>query len=173
MGRLRGRDAALVTWCGLFPDLDGLGLIVDLTNRIVGGPRTFYYWEYHHEVLHGLFGALVIPLVLCAFAANRRRMFVLGFVAVHLHFLCDFVGSRGPGIEDIWPIPYLAPFSRTFTLRWSGQWPLDGWQNFAFTVVLLGYVVVRAKRSGYSPVGVFSTGADRVFVETVKNRLGS
>ncbi len=170
VGRLRARDAALVTWCGLLPDADGVGLIVDLSNRLLSRPNTWYYWEYHHEVLHGLFGALLIPLALCTLATNRLRMFTLGFLAVHLHLLCDFVGSRGPGLEDIWSIPYLAPFSKAWTFSWTGQWPLDAWQNFAFTVILLTYVFVRAKRSGYSPLGIFSTDADRVFVGTVRNR---
>src|SRR4051812_43952707 len=97
-------------------------------------------------------------------------MYVMGFAAVHLHLLCDFVGSRGPSPEDIWPIAYFAPFSNFGTIRWAHQWPLDAWPNFAFTVVLVGYVFVRAARSGYSPVAMFSSGAERVFVETVQNR---
>jgi hypothetical protein len=169
-GRLRGRDAALATWCGLLPDADGAGLIVDIANRVLGRSHSYYYWQYHHAVLHGLFGALVIPLALCTLARNRLRMFMIGVVAVHLHLLCDAVGSRGPGAEDLWPIPYLAPFSRHWTIQWVGQWPLDAWPNFAFTVVLLVYVFARAIRSGYSPVGMFSERADRVFVYTVKNR---
>jgi inner membrane protein len=170
IGGLRRRDLALATWCGLLPDADGLGLLVDLANRIIGRPNTWYYHEYHHAVLHGIFGALIIPLALCTFATNRIRMFILGFIAVHLHLFCDLIGSRGPGPQDIWPIPYLAPFSSTWTLRWAGQWPLDAWPNFAFTVALLIYTFGRAVRSGYSPVKLASNGADRVFVDTIRNR---
>lgn len=108
MARLRNRDVALATWCGMLPDADGLGLVVDIANRVMGRPGHWYYGQYHHAVLHGLFGALVIPLALCVLATNRLRLFVVGFFAVHLHLLCDAVGSRGPGAEDFWPIPYLA-----------------------------------------------------------------
>lgn len=170
MARLRNRDVALATWCGMLPDADGLGLVVDIANRVMGRPGHWYYGQYHHAVLHGLFGALVIPLALCVLATNRLRLFVVGFFAVHLHLLCDAVGSRGPGAEDFWPIPYLAPFSRHWTIQWAGQWPLDAWPNFGLTVVLLFYVFARAIRSGYSPVGMFSARADRVFAYTVKNR---
>jgi hypothetical protein len=39
-----------------------------------------------------------------------------------------------------------------------------------FTVLLIFYVLFRSVRSGYSPVGVFSTRADRAFVRAVRNR---
>src|SRR5262245_26818452 len=106
--RLRGRDQALVTWCGVLPDLDGLGVLVDWSNRLLGRP-TSWYVEYHHALLHGLLGAIVIPAALSALAVKRLRVFAIGFVAAHLHFLCDLVGSRGPDVDDVWPIRYLAP----------------------------------------------------------------
>jgi hypothetical protein len=55
-------------------------------------------------------------------------------------------------------------------LHWAGQWPLNAWPNIAFTVLLLTYALVRAIRSKYSPVGVFSSRADQMFVDTVRNR---
>src|SRR5437773_898948 len=152
IARLRDRDAALVTFSGILPDADGLGLAVDLYNRLIGR-NSYYYFQYHHAVLHGIFGAIVIPAALCAFATNRLRMFVVGFLAVHLHLLCDFVGSRGPDVEDIWPIAYLGPFSNHWTIQWPGQWRIDSWPNFAFTLLLLVYIFVRAARSGYFPIG--------------------
>lgn len=169
-GRVGNRDRALVTWCGLLPDADGLGLLADSMNRLLGRPESWYYALYHHTLLHGIFGALLIPAAMCGFAANRVRTFWLGFVAVHLHLVCDLLGSRGPGLDDIWPIAYLAPFSSRGTVSWSGQWPLDAWPNVVFTAALIGYVLVRAVRAGYSVVGVFSSRADRVFVETVRHR---
>src|SRR5262249_898229 len=93
-----GRDSSLVTWAGVAPDLDGLGAIVDAGNRLLGR-QTFLYGTYHHVLLHGLFGALLIPALLCVWARNRARVFALGFLAAHLHLLCDLVGSRGPGPE--------------------------------------------------------------------------
>ena len=168
--RLRGRDQALVTWSGVLPDADGLSVLVDGANRLLGRPDTWLFGEYHHGLLHGLLAAIAIPLALSFFAANRLRTFLVGCAAVHLHFLCDIVGSRGPGSDDVWPIRYLAPCSDRLSIQWSGQWPLNGWPNILFTVVLLAYGFRRAVISGYSPVGVFSSGADRAFANAVQNR---
>ena len=169
-GGARERDLSLVSWCGVMPDLDGLGAIVDETNRILGRPDTWYFGEYHHIWLHGLPGAIAIPLVMSRFAVRKARTFILGFTAVHLHILCDIVGSRGPEPEDIWPIHYLAPFTNRGTIQWPGQWALNAWPNVLFTALLLAYVFHRAVVAGYSPVGVFNAGADRTFVETVRAR---
>lgn len=108
--RLRARDRALATWCGVLPDLDGLGVLLDGANRFLGRGGSWYYGEYHHAVLHGVFAAVAIPMALSFFAVNRLRMFAVGVLAAHLHFLCDIVGSRGPAADDLWPLPYLAPF---------------------------------------------------------------
>ena len=168
--RLRRCDLALATWCGILPDADGLGALVDGANRLLGRPDSWYYGQYHHTLLHGLPAALALPIVLSFFATRRARMVVVGFVAAHVHFLCDIVGSRGPGADDLWPLPYLAPLSERWTIQWSGQWPLNAWPNVVFTVLLLGYAFVRAINSGYSPVGVFSARFDRIFVTTVRHR---
>jgi hypothetical protein len=170
VGGLRRRDQALVAWSGVLPDADGLGVVVDGANRLLGRPDSWLFGEYHHGLLHGLLGSIAIPALLSYFAARRARVFVLGLVAVHLHLLSDLVGSRGPGIGDVWPIRYLAPFSDRLSFQWAGQWPLNGWPNILFTVLLLAYAFGRAIVSGYSPVGVFSRGADHVFVTTVQRR---
>ncbi|MGO8752092.1 MAG: metal-dependent hydrolase [Thermoguttaceae bacterium] len=163
------RDTALIAWAGVAPDLDGLGALVDGVNGIVGR-QTFLYGTYHHFLLHGLFAALALPTVFCIWAHHRVRVFVWGFAAVHLHMLCDLVGSRGPDPEDIWPIPYLAPFSRLLTFEWSHQWPLNAWPNFVFTILLIGYVFVTAVRRGHSPLQLFSCRANEVFVNTARAR---
>ena len=169
-GGTRQRDLSLVTWSGVMPDLDGLGAIVDEANRMFGRPDTWYFDAYHHVWLHGLPGAVAIPLVMSRFAEQKARTFVLGFAAVHLHLLCDLVGSRGPDAGDVWPIHYLAPFSMRGTVLWPGQWALNAWPNVLLTALLLAYVFHRAVVAGYSPVGVFHAGADRTFVETVRAR---
>ena len=168
--RLRARDLALATWCGVLPDADGLGALADAVNRLLGRPDSWYYGQYHHALFHNLFAAVAIPLVLSIFAVNRLRFFVLGLFGVHLHFLCDVIGSRGPGADDIWPLPYFAPFSERATIQWPGQWPLNAWPNIVFTALLIFYVLFGSVRSGYSPVGIFSTRADRAFVRAVRNR---
>ena len=168
--RLEARDRTLVAFCGVAPDLDGLGVVVDGANRLLGRPDSWYFGQYHHALLHGLPAALLIPALASVLARDRLRVFVIGVLVVHLHFLCDLVGSRGPGADDIWPLPYFAPLSDRFTLQWSGQWPLNAWPNIAFTVGLLGYAFYRACTAGYSPVGVFSAAGDRAFVAAVQQR---
>jgi hypothetical protein len=170
---LRGRDQSLVTWCGVLPDVDGLGVVVDGANKLLGRPDSWYFGQYHHALMHGVFAALLIPLALSCLAAKRLRVFLVGVATVHLHFLCDIVGSRGPGLDDVWPLPYLAPFSQRLTFQWSGQWPLNAWPNIAFTILLLAFGFYRAVQGGYSPVGVISTRADRAFVQAVQSRWRS
>lgn len=167
---VRGRDAAIVAACGVLPDVDGLGVLLDGANDLLGRGPTWYYGDYHHALLHGAFGSIVIPFALLAFARDRRRTFLWGVLAVHLHLLCDLVGSRGPAPDDLWPLHYLAPFSDGGTIVWSGQWALNAWPNVLFTIGLLGYAFYRAVVSGYSPVGVFSGRADRAFVDAVRGR---
>ena len=168
--RLRLRDLALATWCGVLSDVDGLGILADGVNQLLGRSSSWYYGQYHRALLHNVLAAVALPLILSIFAANRLRMFVLGLVAVHLHFLGDIVGSRGPGAHDFWPLPYLSPFSEHGTILWPGQWPLDAWPNIVLTMLLIFYVLFRSVHSGYSPVGVFSTRADCAFVRAVRNR---
>jgi inner membrane protein len=174
LARLDRRGRALVTLCGVLPDLDGLGVLIDTGNRILGRPGEWTnYGLYHHALLHGLPAAVAIPAIAALFARRRLKVFLVGFAAVHFHLLCDLVGSRGPDPTDIWPISYLAPFSDRLTLEWAGQWPLNAWPNIAFTIALLGYAFYRAVRSGYSPVGLFSARADAAFAATVRRRWES
>jgi len=146
---LRGRDRVAVTWCGVLPDADGLGLLVDGANRLLGQAHTWhYYGAYHHALLHGLFAAVMIPLTLSIFAVNRLRACAAGSLVVHIHFLCDVAGSRGPDLQDLWP--------------------LDAWPNIAITLLLVAFAPYRAVGEGCSPLGVFSAAGDRVFVEKVR-----
>jgi inner membrane protein len=168
--RLEARDRAIVTWVGLSPDLDGLGAIPDVVARVLGHGDPAFYGRYHHLLLHGLFGAVLLPAIAMAFARRRLAVFLWGVAAVHLHLACDLVGSRGPAPEDVWPIHYLAPFTETLTLSWSGQWPLNAWQNVLFTLVLLAFAFVRAATVAHSPVSLFSSRAHKAFVTAVQRR---
>jgi inner membrane protein len=164
------RDRALVVFAGLAPDLDGLGIVVDFATRMLGMPETDYYQSYHRIYGHGL-GAALLFSVLVGFVGIRKIRAALGaFAAIHLHFLCDVMGSRGSTPEDIWPIYYLAPFSDALTLSWSDQWPLVGWQNMVLTMALLAIAAARAVGTGYSPVGLFSRRGDIAFVATLRAR---
>lgn len=161
---LEHRDRSLVTMAALAPDLDGLGMGLDLVNSVLSRPQSFFYSDWHHQLLHGLPGALAITVAAAAAAKDRKKTAALAFAAAHLHFLCDLAGSRGPSSTDIWPIPYLAPFSQRLTFEWSGQWELNAWPNVAVSVALILYVFWRAAAHGRSPVSLASGKANEVFV---------
>ena len=162
------RDCHLVTLAGVIPDADGLGLILDGLNHAMGHPRSNFYEHYHHLLLHGIFGACVISLLLAAFARQRLHVALLSLLLVHLHLLCDFVGSRGPTAEDLWPIFYFGPFNKNSMWIWKGQWRLDGWQNRIVGVGCFLASLWLATDLGQSFVGVFSRRADRVFVAVLR-----
>ena len=164
------RDRALITAASVVPDLDGLGLIVDMAAPHFGW-TVQWYERFHHLLLHGIPGALICTALMVLFANERLRAAGLIFVSYHLHLLGDLLGSRGSGETDIWPIHYLSPLSNELTFAWSGQWPLSGWQSTTLTVVLMAYAFVLAVRRGYSPVGLFSARGDAAFVETLRRRF--
>ena len=162
------RDCRLATLAGLLPDADGLGLVVDVANDLLGRRPTHYYAQFHHYWLHGIFGAALITLTLTLFAQQRGRVALVALLLFHLHLLCDFVGSRGPSPEDLWPIFYFGPFEKDPMWVWRGQWRLDGWQNRLVFVLAFASALWVAVRDGRSVVGVFSRRADRAVVEVLR-----
>jgi hypothetical protein len=162
------RDCRLVTLAGVLPDVDGLGLIVDLAGPLFGWNKTLLYAHYHHYLLHGLAGGLGFALLLACFARQRFRVAALCLLVFHVHLLCDFVGSRGPSPEDLWPIFYLGPFDKDPMWIWKGQWRLDGWINRLISVLLLGWVLWIAGPLGHSPLGVLSRKLDSPFVAVLR-----
>jgi hypothetical protein len=89
---------------------------------------------------------------------------------VHIHIVCDLLGSRGSDPADIWPIDYLSPISTKLTLYWHLQWPLDGWQNVLTTVLLIGFAVQRTISAGRSPLSLFSQRAHLAVTDTLRSR---
>ena len=162
------RDCTLVTLAGILPDADGLGLIVDIARRSLGYRNRAYYQDYHHVLLHGIFGAVLIATMLACFARERWRVAILAMIVVHLHILCDLAGSRGPEPGDLWPIYYLGPFRLRPMWVWKGQWALDAWPNHLINVVLFTWALGLAARLGHSFVGVFSHRADAVFTGVLR-----
>ena len=164
------RDCRLVTLAGIAPDLDGLGLIVDMAREAMGhkSREYYYYAHYHHFLLHGLFGGILIAAALACFGRRRWRVALMALVVFHLHLLCDFVGSRGPTPEDLWPIFYLGPFDKDPMWMWKGQWQLDAWPNRLLSVALFFWSIALALPRGYSFVGVFNRRADAVFVGVLR-----
>ncbi|MDR2186805.1 MAG: metal-dependent hydrolase [Azonexus sp.] len=166
------RDKGLIALAGVLPDVDGLGIVVDFTTRRLGWAPTDFYQTYHHMLAHGLPAALLIAVAAAAFARCKLAVLLLAFAAVHLHLLCDIAGSRGTTAADVWPIYYLAPFSLTPEILWSGQWPLVGWQNTLITVVLLLTVLRVSARRGYSPLGLFSARGDAALAAVMRRWFG-
>ena len=167
---LSHRDRSLITWSGILPDLDGVGVLMDLLNRVLGNPEVFWYARFHHFLLHGLPGVLLLAFATGFLAVRRVQVFLWSFAIVHLHLLCDLIGSRGPYPSDIWPIYYLSPFSKELTLHWQGQWRLNAWPNVVLTVLLIAYGLYRIVSCGRSPVSMFSIKLDVAVTETLRNR---
>jgi hypothetical protein len=164
------RDRRLIVFSGVAPDIDGLGALVDSISPLIGGPHTTFYTNYHHILLHGLPGAMLIAVIAALTGKERLRCAIAVFAAIHLHLFCDMLGSRGPMPDDIWQIHYLAPISMKMTMAWSGQWRLDSWQNFLITLIFLSLAFVRAVRFGQSPVMIFSEQADQAVADVLRNR---
>ena len=162
------RDRRLVTLAGVAPDLDGLGVVIDLAKGAGRSGDFYYFHKYHHWLSHGLPAAVVCSLLMAALAQRHWRVFWLAFLTFHLHLLCDFIGSRGPDKGYIWPIKYLAPWKPAPVWYWQHQWPLNGWQNGLITFVLLVWALRLAVKKGDSFVGVINHRCDRVFMETLR-----
>jgi hypothetical protein len=113
---------------------------------------------------------LIAALVAC-FAARKYRAAAGAFLAVHLHFICDILGSRGASAEDIWGIAYFSPLAALPVFEWRGQWELVSWQNTLITLALLGWMFARGMRVGYTPLRLASKRADERVVHTLRRRF--
>ena len=167
------RDGRLVTLAGILPDVDGLGLIVDVASKMLGYRGTLYYEHYHHFLLHGIYGGVAIAMLLTCFARHRWRVLLLALLVFHLHLLCDFVGSRGPDPDDLWPIFYDGPFNKNWMWLWKGQWQVDAWRNRILSAVLFVWSLRIAVQRGYSFVGVFNRRLDEKFVGVLRQWIAA
>jgi hypothetical protein len=167
---LSNRDRMIVALVGTAPDIDGIGIVVELATRGAGDPA-LWYSNYHHVLGHNIGFATLCSVIAFGLARRRWVTALLAFLAVHVHLLGDLLGS-GAADGYPWPIPFLAPFSDAWQLAWSGQWPLSSWQNNLITAVLMAVTLYLAWRRGFSPLGLVSERADRVFVGTLRARFG-
>jgi len=166
--RLDARDRAIVTLACVVPDVDGLGIIPELLTRNSAHPL-LWFTLYHHA-LHNLAFALVVAVIVALLAKDKLMTTLLAFFSFHVHLMEDVLGSRGPDGYQ-WPIPYLAPFSRSLQLSWQGEWRLDAWQNIVITIALLSVTIWLAWRRGFSPLEMISGKADAAFVKTLRERF--
>ncbi len=164
------RDRKLVTLAGILPDADGLGLVVDVAKAVSqgGDPSFDYYQRYHHVLLHGWPGAILVAGLLACFAQKRWRVALLCLLTFHLHLLCDLLGSRGPSVADLWPICYSEPVFHRPVWFWKGQWRLDGWQNQTVSVVVFALSLWVAVTRGFSPIEFLGRRADAAFVGVLR-----
>src|SRR5215471_15125115 len=78
------RDCRLVTLAGLLPDLDGMGIAVDIVRNSIKGTDVYpFYVKYHHWYRHGIFAAVMVSAALACFARQRWRVFGMAFVVFH------------------------------------------------------------------------------------------
>ena len=63
----RRRDRALITFAGVAPDLDGLGIVPELLTRNTSHPLP-WFTEYQHVLGHNLGFALVVAIIFCSSA---------------------------------------------------------------------------------------------------------
>ncbi len=169
--QLERRDRAIVTLSGIISDADGLGIVIDF---IIHKPDIYvYYWKYHHELFHNLTFALIATGLAFFLSLRRWTAALLVFITIHLHFLCDLVGSRAPGAGGYqWEVPYLMPFTERWTWVWDGQWALNAWPNVLITFIFLISMFYIAWRRGCSPLEMISPKLDRIWIATLRQRFG-
>lgn len=148
------RERCIVTYAGLVPDIDGLGWVVD---QCCG---TQYFVTWHHVLAHNLWFALLC-MAGAAYGAQQQKGLTVLLVglAFHVHLLCDVLGS-GSGDGYPWPILYLYPFADV-GWSWSGQWVLNGWQNWLIAGITMCWVAVIMRRTSRSIFEIFGERFDQ------------
>ena len=167
---LSTRDRALVTLAAVLPDIDGLGVVVEILTQHTHYPL-LWYSKYHHVLCHNLGFGLLLVVGVALLATRRWITTILALAAFHLHLLEDLVGSRGPDNYQ-WPIPYLLPFSDRWKLVWTGQWELNAWPNLLITALLLFMTIYLAWKKGRSPLELISRKADAAIVGYLRSKFG-
>lgn len=167
---LSRKERAIITIAGIAPDIDGVGLLFDLFG-FQKGLHLKWWSTYHHVLGHNIGFGLLLMITTLAFSTRRWVVSVLAMVSFHLHLIGDLVGSKGPDGYQ-WPIPYLLPFSDAWQWTWSGQWPLNAWQNVLVTVIVTWYMFYLAWKNEVSPLELVSSKANGSFVAALRQRFG-
>ncbi|MGD9081171.1 MAG: metal-dependent hydrolase, partial [Desulfobacterales bacterium] len=68
--RLESRDRIIITLAGISPDVDGVGLVVELATEHTQQPL-LWWSKYHHVIGHNLIFGIVISLTAAAIAKRR------------------------------------------------------------------------------------------------------
>lgn len=165
------KERIVTTICGVIPDVDGLGILID---KILGDGSYSYYFLLHRKFGHGILGLTVIAICVY-FICKRRILPVLVAILIYtIHLFFDLIGSAGP-YREIWPLYPLWPFSnRQITVGW--QWGLNSWQNTAITAIFIVIVIVIAIKKRRTFLEVFSRKIDQYCIslfERIIRRKGS
>lgn len=163
------RERAIVTIAGVAPDLDGIGIVSD---KILG--TTDFYIKYHHYLGHSFFSALFIATIASLISKTQKiTVWFLSFVVVHVHIICDVIGSKGPDGYH-WPIYYLYPINSKLGLTWQHQWELNAWQNKLIIGIMLIICVYYANKKRITFFEVFSKSLEEtafnMYKKTFKNK---
>ena len=167
---LNHRERLAVTIAGVIPDIDAAGILVEKLTLESETPL-LWWTDYHHVLTHNIGFCIVVCAMV--FAVSRKKYTAMGLAALsfHLHLLGDIIGARGPEGYP-WPIPYLLPFSNAWQITWEGQWEINAWPNVLITLTLLATAFYFAWKRGFSFLSFLSATADRIFVDTLRNRFG-
>jgi hypothetical protein len=166
---LERRDRALVTLAAIIPDTDGFGILTGIASQNQEAAIDLYV-QYHHVFAHNIFFGLLLTAVVYTISKKKVLTAFLVLLSFHIHLLGDLLSGRGPD-GTIWTISYLYPFLKDVHFFWLSQWELNAWPNVVITAFALLLALYLAWRRGFSPVSLFSVKADRVVVNTLRNRF--
>jgi inner membrane protein len=157
------RDRIVATICGVIPDVDGLGIVID---KILGDGSYYYYFLWHRKGLHGAVGLLAVGIA--AYLICRRKLLptLVAALTYTTHILFDLVGSAGPD-GGIWPMYPLWPFSK-YEMTVSWQWSLNDWKNTVIAGVFILIMIIIAAKKNRTCLEVVSPRLDRYCIETVR-----
>ena len=169
--RLEARDRSLITWIGIAPDLDALGIIPDMAAR--------RFWPYRSDALWPL-SPRASPRPLrrdSAFRCGGKPRAPVGLRSSSGAWRPSiFISCATSPVRAVQrsttsgPCPTSVPFSEALTFSWSGQWPLNAWQNVAATASLIIFALIRTATAGHSPLSLISARAHKAFTATVQAR---
>jgi inner membrane protein len=111
-----------------------------------------------------ILSAVIFASLASLFAKSQKILvWFMSLLVVHIHLLCDLVGSRGPD-EYQWPIYYFYPFNSLYGFTWGGQWRLNAWENQLIMLILLVFCIYYLIIKKVTFFEVFSSTLDKAAV---------
>ncbi|MGD9109390.1 MAG: metal-dependent hydrolase [Phycisphaerales bacterium] len=160
------RDRIVITLCGIIPDIDGAGIVID---KITGDELYSNYLLWHRTFGHNIFTFLALIAATFFICGRKIRPCLVTAVVLFFHFLTDIVGSAGPD-SDIWPLYPFWPISN-YELSVPWQWALNDWKNVAITAMCVLIMIIIAAKKRRSLLEIVSVRADHYCIDLIKNIL--